>query len=362
MDLERFSRNARVNLTGLGIAALYGMTIRFIFTSQKLPRGLANVFGPALLVMTVAFLFAVPFAMGYVAVTARFHLARATNQDPPNVAYWIFFPWLPAVAAMLLAALFAWEGSVCLLFAAPIMLILASVGGVSAGFAQRRQVRPVQLSAVALLPLLLVLLEDHVPDPLSYRTVETAIRIHASAVAVWTNIIRVPAIQPTELPSSWVRTVGFPRPVEATLSHEGVGGVRHASFTGGLVFTETIDRWDPLRDLSFSIHANTSQIPPTTLDEHVKVGGHYFDVLEGEYRLEALPDGNTLLHLSSRERVSTHFNAYAGFWTDAVMRSIQSSILHVIQRRAETQDVKLAHTRDRVQLLSSPPQSRALLP
>jgi hypothetical protein len=339
MDIEPFSRNARVNLTGLGIGALYGVTIRFLFTSQKLPHALANVFGPAFLVMTVAFLFGVPFAIGYVAVTAHFHLARETSQSPPNVAYWIFFPWLPAVVAMLLAALFAWEGSICLLFAAPIMLIMASVGGISAGFAQRR---PVQLSAVALLPLVLVLLEDHVPDPLNYRAVETTIRIHASAAAVWAKIVRVPAIQPTELPSSWVRTVGFPRPVEATLSHEGVGGVRHASFTGGLVFTETIDHWDPLHDLSFSIHANTSQIPPTTLDEHVKVGGRYFDVLEGEYRLEPLSDGDTLLHLSSRERVSTHFNPYAGLWTDAVMRSIQSSILQVIKRRAESQVIKSA--------------------
>jgi hypothetical protein len=152
----------------------------------------------------------------------------------------------------------------------------------------------------------------------------------------------VPAIDAGELPSSWVRTVGFPRPVEATLSHEGLGGVRHASFTGGLVFTETIDNWDSLHDLSFSIHANTDSIPPTTLDEHVKIGGRYFDILEGEYRLEPLSDGDTLLHLSSRERVSTHFNPYAGFWTDAVMRSIQSSILQVVKQRAEAQVVKTA--------------------
>ncbi|HEX6770882.1 MAG TPA: hypothetical protein VF126_02565 [Acidobacteriaceae bacterium] len=75
-----------------------------------------------------------------------------------------------------------------------------------------------------------------------------------------------------------------------------------------------------------------------TLDEHVKVGGRYFDVLEGEYQLEPLADGETVLHLSSRERVSTHFNAYPGFWTDPVMRSIQSSILQVIKQRAESPD------------------------
>lgn len=342
MAFRRLSGNSRINIAAIGIGALYGLTLRFFFTAQKLPHGAADVLGTAFLVMTVAFLFGVPFTMGYITVTARFYLAQESSHPSPNAAYWIFFPWLPAIVAILLAALLAWEGSICLLFAAPIMLIMASVGGLSAGLSQRKRFRPVELSAVALLPLALVLLEAHVPDPLSYRIVETTIRIQAPAVAVWQNIVQVPTIDAKELPSSWVRTVGFPRPVEATLSHEGVGGVRNASFTGGLVFTETVDRWDGLHDLRFSIHANTDSIPPTTLDEHVKVGGRYFDVLEGEYRLEPLSNGDTLLHLSSRERVSTHFNPYAGFWTDAVMRSIQRSILDVVKHRAEAQVVKNA--------------------
>jgi hypothetical protein len=342
MDFRSLTSNTRVNVTAIVIGAVYGLAIRFFFTLQKLPHGAADVLGTAFLVMTVAFLFGVPFAMGYITVTARFHLTRESTLRPPNVAYWIFLPWLPSIIAMLLAALFAWEGSICLLFAAPIMLLMSSVGGISAGLTQRRQFRPVQLSAIALLPLLLVILESKVPDAQSLRTVETSIRIHAPAAAVWENIIRVPAIHTGELPASWVRTAGFPRPVEATLSHEGVGGVRNASFTGGLVFIETVDGWDDLHDLRFSIHANTNSIPPTTLDEHVKVGGRYFDVLEGEYRLKPLSGGDTLLQLSSRERVSTHFNPYAGFWTDAVMRSIQSSILQVIKHRAEAEGVRTA--------------------
>jgi hypothetical protein len=342
MDLRPLIRIARVNLAAIGVGALYGLTMRFLFSHQMLSPVAGNILATTVVVMNVAFLFGVPFTMGYVTVTARFHLDREANRAPPGVAYWIIFPWLPAIFAMLLAALFAWEGSICLLFAAPIMLIMASLGGICAGLSQRLRFRPAQLSAVALLPLFLVVLESKVPDPQNLRTVETAIPIHASAVSVWQNIIRVPAIIPAELPASWVRSVGFPRPVEATLSHEGVGGVRQASFTGGLVFTETIDHWDSLHDLSFSIHANTSQIPPTTLDEHVQVGGRYFDVLEGEYRLESLSDRETLLHLSSRERVSTHFNPYAGLWTDAVMRSIQNSILLVVKHRAETQSNHIA--------------------
>jgi len=103
-----------------------------------------------------------------------------------------------------------------------------------------------------------------------------------------------------------------------------------------LVFTETVNRWDPRQDLRFSIHANTDSIPRSTLDEHLIIGGAFFDVLEGEYRLEKRPDG-TLLHLSNRERLSTHFNPYAGMWTDSVMRAIQNEILAVIRNRCEAE-------------------------
>ena len=44
-----------------------------------------------------------------------------------------------------------------------------------------------------------------------------------------------------------------------------------------------------------------------------------------------------MLHLTSRERLSTHVNPYAGIWTDAVMRAIQKQILVVIRNRCEAQ-------------------------
>ena len=73
----------------------------------------------------------------------------------------------------------------------------------------------------------------------------------------------------------------------------------------------------------------------TTLDPHVTIGGPYFDVLQGTYRLEPLADGGTRLWLESRLRVSTHFNLYSGPWADAIMRSVQETILVVERRRAE---------------------------
>jgi hypothetical protein len=187
---------------------------------------------------------------------------------------------------------------------------------------------------VALLPFMLGAAEHKLPTTQDMRVVESDIIINASPQTVWTNIERVPRIEPGELPRTWNRTIGFPRPIEATLSSESIGGVRHATFAGNVLFIETIDEWEPDQRLGFSIHADTKEIPPGTLDEHVTVGGPYFDVLHGEYVLEPR-DGAVRLRLISRHRVSTDFNWYASLWTDAVMRDVQRSILFVIKNRCE---------------------------
>jgi hypothetical protein len=168
------------------------------------------------------------------------------------------------------------------------------------------------------------------------RSVESSIDINASPATVWKNIERVPAIHSAELQPSWSHAIGFPNPVEATLSKEAVGGVRNATFEGGVLFIETVDTWEPGHHLGFSIRAQTDKIPATTLDEHVTVGGEYFDVLRGDYELEPLSNGAIRLHLRSLHRVSTDLNWYAHLWTDAIMGDLQVRILQVIKKRCET--------------------------
>jgi hypothetical protein len=268
----------------------------------------------------------------------RLSIPLPTSQEDIEWYNWLFLPWASVLVAMLVSVLVKWEGYICLVFAGPIMLFFSLLGRVAARLAwgKLKNRSPGTLSAFAL-PLLLLMVETHIPAPDEIRTVNTEILIHAPASVVWNNIKSVRAIEPAELPGSWVGRLGFPSPVAATLSHEGIGGVRQASFTGGLVFTETVNEWEPDRDLRFSIHANTYSIPRSTLDEHGTIGGAFFDVLDGEYRLEQRPDG-ILLHLSSRERLSTHFNPYAGQWTDAVMKAIQKQILAVIRSRCKAEN------------------------
>jgi hypothetical protein len=317
-------RNTALIASGIALGAAYGLFLRW--GSQLFPN--SQVF----VVMSVGFIFATPFAVGFTSVYV------IERRQPQPVWMWL----LVATAAVLLVIggtlLTLWEGAICALMFAPIGLVMSMTGALAAGFwlrSRRWKASRIPMACVMILPLLITPWEDHVLAGRDLRTVENTIEINAPSSAVWQNIERVPHISSRELQPSWSHKIGFPNPVEATLSKEGIGGVRHATFEGGVLFIETIDEWEPQHRLGFSIQAQTQLIPATTLDDHVTVGGKFFDVLRGEYVLEPLTNGATRLHLISRQRVSTDFNWYAHLWTDAVMSDLQKRILFVVKNRSE---------------------------
>jgi len=218
------------------------------------------------------------------------------RRQPQPVWIWLLLPWVPVLGVSLGAMLALWEGFICVIMFTPIGLICSSLGGLLAGLVIRiprsMATKNACLAVVALFPLVTHPWLHDLLTRRDLRTVENVRVIHASPAIIWKNIERVPRISPEELPFSWSHRIGFPSPVEATLSFAGAGGVRHATFAGGVLFIENVDTWEPQHRLAFSIHAQTDQIPPTTLDEDVRVGGPFFDVLRGEYTIEALPNGD----------------------------------------------------------------------
>jgi hypothetical protein len=302
------------------VGLAYGLVCRLAFDW----KWHTEVFG----VMTLGFLGFMPLAVGFITV---FLSERAERRGP---AVWFGLPALTTLALMLGSFLLFWEGLICLTMLLPIALLMSVIGGGLGAFCARRFGKT-PLVCVALLPFLIAPAERWVGPTREIREVETSIVIRATPATIWRQIERVAPIHPEEQRFSWTQKIGFPRPIEATLSAEGPGAVRHATFAGGVLFVETVTTWDPQRRLVFDIRADTVHIPPHTLDEHVTVGGPYFDALQGEYRIEVLDSGRMRLHLSSRHRLSTTFNFYARLWTDAVMRDIQENILYVIRNRCE---------------------------
>jgi hypothetical protein len=324
MAEQGMRRNLALIGSGIAVGAAYGLFVRG--GARLFPQ--SSVFA----VMSLGFICVLPFAVGFASVFIT------ERRQPQPVLNWLLMSGAAVLLGILGALLVFWEGLICALMFAPIGLIAAMLGGLIAGFwlrHRRKKTTAIPLACIMILPLLITPWEGRVFARQDLRKVENTIEIDAPPAAVWQSIERVPRINARELQPSWSHTIGFPNPLEATLSSEGIGGVRHATFEGGVLFVETIDEWEPPHRLGFSIRAQTEQIPPTTLDEHVTVGGKFFDVLRGEYVLEPLTNGSTRLHLLSQHRVSTDFNWYAHLWTDAVMSDLQKRILFVVKNRAE---------------------------
>jgi hypothetical protein len=67
------------------------------------------------------------------------------------------------------------------------------------------------------------------------------------------------------------------------------------------------------------------------------VGGEFFDVLKGTYRLEKINDQTYRLHLFRNFNLNTTFNFYGSIWAGWNMRDMQQNILKVIKQRSEAQ-------------------------
>ena len=319
------SRKARGLWIAVAVGVIYGLLARLAFYHPN--PAWENLFT----VMTCGFIFLMPAALGY--LTLRFVSEPALWQR-------IVLPWVPGFILVVAAFAVGWEGSLCIVMALPAFMVMGTIGGLVEQVSRSKLSERNQLGAllgIVLLPYVASPVEQITNLPSQIRTVETQIVIDADIETVWQNIIRVPAITTQEQRFNWVHQIGIPKPVAATLSHEGIGGVRHATFEHGVTFVETIYEWEPRRTVAFTIDALAETIDAADLNTQVVVGGTYFDTLDGRYEIEPLADGRILLHLSSEHRLSTRFNVYAGWWTDWIMRSTQNYILDVIKVRCEEQ-------------------------
>ncbi len=326
----------KIQIFSITIGVIYGITCQL--AGRQLP--ISSLASELFVVMSFGYVFVLPIVLGILSV------AFATKEQQKSWDFRIFNPICTVALSLFFSILVGWEGAICATMAFFIYLPLAALSGTITGLIlSKRESNKLSTSLLVIilsLPLGSAYLEQYFELPSAISKVKTKISIEAPVANVWQNIIRVPKI--TEELDGFFYKMGFPKPLEATLSYEGIGGVREASFEGGLLFIETVAVWKENEELSFTIVSDPKSVHPTTLDEHVVVGGRYFDVFRGTYRIEKVDSQNVILHLSSDIRVSTRFNFYSGMWANFLMKDIQNTILKVIKQRAEKPIMqKLAH-------------------
>ncbi len=320
MTQEQIKRTVKI----IGIPVIVALAIRYLFDVDDL-RSLWQL-------MTLTFFASLPYIVGVLTI-------YLSSLDKVKIlGYRLFYPWIPIFIFFILTLIFSIEGWACWAMILPIFLVFASLGGLTAGHFKLRkskQSNNLHLSLVILIPFLITPIEKAIGEIPGFYKAYTFIDIDASKEIIWSNVTRVREIKETEDQGQLTNILKIPRPIRAELNFEGVGAKRQAIFDGGLIFDEQVLKYEHEKLMNFSIKANTYEIPSTTFDEHVLIGGEFFDVLEGTYELEQIGQQKYRLHLYSEFKLATTFNFYASFWGRWIMTDIQDNILKVIKKRSE---------------------------
>ena len=307
-------------LKAIGIPFSFAVMMRLFFGFENLNQ---------LDVMSWSFLVGSPIGIG--ALTTFF----ADSEKTKNIGFQIMAPWLPCLVFLAFTIIFQIEGFACWIMILPFFLIFSSIGGIIGAFFKNWKNDKLSISFLVLLPFLTSPIENIIGAIPGTYEAYTYIDIHSDSNKIWSNVTRVKEIPKEQDKGILTRVLGFPRPVKAELNYEGVGAYREAVFTNGLVFHETVLEYDDKKKMVFKIKANPYEIPSTTMDKHVVIGGNYFDVLTGTYQLQLLDDKTYRLHLYSHFKLITTFNFYASWWARWIMQDIQNNILQVIKARSE---------------------------
>jgi len=301
----------------------YGLLMRLAFGLPLFQTQRGGGSGP----MLASFLFLVPFLIGLWTVS-RVPPSRRT------VSAAFLLPWAPTGVFLAGTAILAIEGSICIVLATPIFLLLASFGGLTAYIATRAKPSPGTTSAFLLLPLATGLYEQSLPLPDANLSSTASIHIAAPPERIWQLINDADAIQPAEMASGWAWRIGVPYPVAALTVATDAGRVRKLRWQHDVHFDEPILNWDENRYIRWSYRFTADSIPPGALDEHVTIGGRYFDLVDTSYRLQP-ENGGTRLGIVVHYRISTRFNWYAAPLGRLLVDDAAQTILAFYQRRAQ---------------------------
>ena len=318
--ISRFPSWSKVILI-FTVPLLYGLILRLLFNIDELE----GLFG----IVSISFVVLVPITLGGLTTLLGVRFFSAST-------FWVFFaPMLTVIIAFTVSIITQLEAMICVVVAAPIYLPLALLSGLATSAIIKKRNSRLNLPLLVLLPLAFSPIEKLWEQPHKTFEVLDTIEIAAAPAEVWNEIASVPAIAPRELPFQWIYWLDFPRPISAEIDRKAVGGKRLARFEREVSFFEVVTEWEEEKSLAFTIEADPRFIPHTAFDSHIIVGGRFYDVLNGRYEIEEVSPNLTRLHLTSEHRLSTPFNAYAGWWSEWVMRQVQGSILEVIKNRAE---------------------------
>ena len=311
------------------VGALYGLLMRVVF-------GKVQVWAPWLglsrddgYVMSLGFVHLTPMVVGAITIYGM----RASRPTWTQAA---FAPWAATALMMIGAMVTLLEGAICVVLMTPLFLAMASIGGVVMNLVLRHtRLGTLQLGVLAVLPLLVAAFDG----PLTaerWQRIDRSVIVEAPPERLWAEIVAARDIRRDEFPRTWIHLIGVPRPVEGIQRMTPQGEVRVSRWERGVHFLGHVTERVEGRRLAWRYEFSPDSFPPGTMDEHVVIGGRYFDLGETRFTLTPLPAGRTRLDIESHFRVTSSFNGYAVAVAEFLGRDFVDGLLALYKRRAET--------------------------
>lgn len=308
--------------------ALLGVLLRLAYLGGALLTPASEAVGPYG-VMMGAFIYFAPLAVGAITV----YLAE--RQYRRTWGYYI-------VAGMSANALFAigtmvalLEGIICVIVVLPLFAMIGMVGSLIMGAVCRLTGWPKQAAySFALLPLVLGAIEPTANLPVRLRTIERSVMVDAPREVVWDQLMNVRDIRSEEVEDGIAFRIGVPPPVSALSANVDGQPVRRISMGKQVHFDQIETQRRERQYIRWTQRFYPDSFPPGSFDEHVVMGGEYFDVDAVAYTL-ATEGSATRLTLTMHYRVSTRFNWYADAVARLVLGNLEEVLLGVYRQRSQ---------------------------
>lgn len=221
--------------------------------------------------------------------------------------------------------MFALEGLVCLILAAPLGAPVAILGGwIGRSLAKANHRGRSTLYSVAMLPV--VFAADAASPPAALILSEESVEIAAPPSEVWRAATSTDRVL---VPPNLVGSAGLAYPIASELRGSGRGAMRLGHFSTGIA-RERVTEWTPGKRLKFEV----VNMPPAMEEMspyrrvHAPHLEGYFETGETRFDLTALPNGRTRLTVSAAHRLRIDPLPY---WEPIARWAIQENSRRVLE-------------------------------
>jgi hypothetical protein len=301
--------------------ALCGIGLRLVFAGDP-----GNAYAP----MSLSFIALAPLAVGAVTV----YMAERTERR--GWSYY-FMAGILANALFILGTLMILvEGMICAILIFPLFAMYGALGALLMGAMCRAGNWPKNgVFGFAILPLALGGGAPQVGSETFLGEEERTILIAATPAVIWQQLHNTRDIQASEVDKAWMYRIGVPLPQSGVTRTTPNGHERTITMGKSIHFTQVASEWEENRRVRWAYRFDADSFPPHALDDHVRIGGHYFDLVDTVYTLTPKGAGRTELKVSMQYRVSTQYNWYTTRVAQLLIGNLERVFLDFYAHRAE---------------------------